>query len=135
MTLTGIGVARPFSASRSATISACRLENIADLLVAKCAGGAAYRATHPSDAAVPWRARALHGENAQRCRVDMKDSPSMIDAQGLVKRYGETTAVDNLSFSVRPGIVTGFLGPNGSGKSTTMRMMIDLDRPNKGSVT
>ena len=46
----------------------------------------------------------------------------MIEARGLVKRYGSATAVDNLSFDVRPGTVTGFLGPNGAGKSTTMRM-------------
>ena len=59
----------------------------------------------------------------------------MIEAKGLVKHYGSTTAVDDLSFVVRPGIVTGFLGPNGSGKSTTMRMMIGLDHPNKGTVT
>ncbi len=59
----------------------------------------------------------------------------MIEARGLVKRYGEKTAVDDLSFQVKPGIVTGFLGPNGSGKSTTMRMIIGLDAPNKGTVT
>jgi ABC-2 type transport system ATP-binding protein len=59
----------------------------------------------------------------------------VIEARGLVKRYGETTAVDDLSFSVRPGIVTGFLGPNGSGKSTTMRMILGLDHPNRGSAT
>jgi ABC-2 type transport system ATP-binding protein len=59
----------------------------------------------------------------------------MIEAANLTKRYGPTTAVDNLSFSVKPGIVTGFLGPNGSGKSTTMRMILGLDRPDKGSVT
>jgi ABC-2 type transport system ATP-binding protein len=59
----------------------------------------------------------------------------MIDARGLVKRYGEKTAVDDLSFTVKPGIVTGFLGPNGSGKSTTMRMIVGLDAPTKGSVT
>ncbi len=58
----------------------------------------------------------------------------MIEARGLVKRYGSTTAVDNLSFDVRPGTVTGFLGPNGAGKSTTMRMMIGLDRPDAGTV-
>jgi ABC-2 type transport system ATP-binding protein len=58
----------------------------------------------------------------------------MIEARGLVKRYGSTTAVDNLSFDVRPGTVTGFLGPNGAGKSTTMRMIIGLDRPDAGSV-
>jgi ABC-2 type transport system ATP-binding protein len=58
----------------------------------------------------------------------------VIEATGLVKHYGATAAVNDLSFVVRPGIVTGFLGPNGSGKSTTMRMMIDLDRPDRGSV-
>ncbi len=58
----------------------------------------------------------------------------MIEARGLVKRYGSTTAVDNLSFDVRPGTVTGFLGPNGAGKSTTMRMMIGLDQPDAGTV-
>lgn len=51
----------------------------------------------------------------------------MITAQGLYKRYGAKTAVDHLSFEVRPGMVTGFLGPNGAGKSTTMRLMLDLD--------
>ena len=59
----------------------------------------------------------------------------MIDASGLVKRYGSTTAVDDLSFSVRPGLVTGFLGPNGAGKTTTMRMVLGLDAPTQGSVT
>jgi len=58
----------------------------------------------------------------------------MIEARGLVKRYGSTIAVDNLSFDVRPGTVTGFLGPNGAGKSTTMRMMLGLDRPDAGTV-
>ena len=53
----------------------------------------------------------------------------------LTKRYGEKTAVDDLSFVVRPGIVTGFLGPNGSGKSTTMRLIIGLDAPTSGGVT
>jgi len=58
----------------------------------------------------------------------------MIEARGLVKRYGSTIAVDNLSFDVMPGTVTGFLGPNGAGKSTTMRMMLGLDRPDAGMV-
>jgi ABC-2 type transport system ATP-binding protein len=57
----------------------------------------------------------------------------MIEARGLVKRYGSTTAVDNLSFDVQPGTVTGFLGPNGAGKSTTMRMILGLDRPDAGT--
>ena len=59
----------------------------------------------------------------------------MIEARGLVKRYGSTTAVDDLSFSIRPGLVTGFLGPNGAGKTTTMRMILGLDAPTQGSVT
>jgi len=59
----------------------------------------------------------------------------MIEARGLTKRYGEQLAVDDLSFDVRPGQVTGFLGPNGSGKSTTMRMIMGLDHPTAGSVT
>lgn len=59
----------------------------------------------------------------------------MISAEGLTKRYGDKTAVDDISFSVRPGLVTGFLGPNGAGKSTTMRMIVGLDRPSAGRVT
>ncbi|GAB2467425.1 ABC transporter ATP-binding protein [Streptomyces incanus] len=58
----------------------------------------------------------------------------MIELEGLTKRYGEKMAVNNLTFTVRPGIVTGFLGPNGAGKSTTMRMMLGLDRPTAGDV-
>ncbi|MBU4335988.1 MAG: ABC transporter ATP-binding protein [Actinobacteria bacterium] len=59
----------------------------------------------------------------------------MIEAHGLSKSYGTTRAVDGISFTVRPGIVTGFLGPNGAGKSTTMRMIMGLDRPTSGTVT
>ncbi|MFJ1596903.1 ABC transporter ATP-binding protein [Streptomyces sp. NPDC088261] len=58
----------------------------------------------------------------------------MIEVEGLTKRFGRKVAVDQLSFEVRPGVVTGFLGPNGAGKSTTMRMMLDLDNPSGGSV-
>src|SRR3954469_1723491 len=58
----------------------------------------------------------------------------MIEARGLTKRYGRTTAVDELTFTARPGVVTGFLGPNGAGKSTTMRMILGLDAPTSGSV-
>ena len=58
----------------------------------------------------------------------------MIEAVGLTKQYGRTVAVQDLSFTVRPGQVTGFLGPNGSGKSTTMRMILGLDRPTSGHV-
>jgi ABC-2 type transport system ATP-binding protein len=59
----------------------------------------------------------------------------MIEAVGLTKRYGDRVAVDQLSFTVRPGQVTGFLGPNGAGKSTTMRMILGLDAPTSGRVT
>jgi ABC-2 type transport system ATP-binding protein len=59
----------------------------------------------------------------------------VIEAHGLTKDYGEKRAVDGLTFTVRPGIVTGFLGPNGSGKSTTMRLILGLDRPTAGTVT
>jgi ABC-2 type transport system ATP-binding protein len=59
----------------------------------------------------------------------------MIEASHLTKRYGEKTAVDDLSFTVKPGIITGFLGPNGSGKSTTMRLILGLDAPSGGEVT
>src|SRR5438094_5249174 len=59
----------------------------------------------------------------------------MIEATNLTKNYGEKRAVSDISFEVRPGIVTGFLGPNGSGKSTTMRLILGLDAPTSGDVT
>jgi ABC-2 type transport system ATP-binding protein len=59
----------------------------------------------------------------------------VIEAERLTKYYGDQRAVDDLSFTVRPGIVTGFLGPNGSGKSTTMRLILELDAPSAGDVT
>jgi ABC-2 type transport system ATP-binding protein len=55
-----------------------------------------------------------------------------VEARGLVKHFGATTAVDRLSFRVEPGRVTGFLGPNGAGKTTTLRMILGLDTPNAG---
>jgi len=58
----------------------------------------------------------------------------VIEVRGLTKRYAETLAVDDLSFDVPPGLVTGFLGPNGAGKSTTMRAVVGLDRPTSGTV-
>ncbi|GHF02038.1 ABC transporter ATP-binding protein [Streptomyces spiralis] len=59
----------------------------------------------------------------------------MIEAKNLTKRYGDKTAVNDLSFTVEPGRVTGFLGPNGAGKSTTMRLLLGLDRPDAGQAT
>lgn len=60
---------------------------------------------------------------------------ALIEAQGLTKDYGDKRAVDGLTFTVQPGVVTGFLGPNGSGKSTTMRLILGLDRATAGDVT
>jgi ABC-2 type transport system ATP-binding protein len=59
----------------------------------------------------------------------------VIEVRNLTKRYGDFVAVDDMSFTVPPGIVTGFLGPNGAGKSTTMRMILGLDRPTSGTAT
>ena len=59
----------------------------------------------------------------------------MIKVDGLTKRYGSTLAVDDLSFEVAPGKVTGFLGPNGAGKSTTMRLIMGLDYPDVGQAS
>src|ERR1700691_3524822 len=64
-----------------------------------------------------------------------REGLAVIEAKGLTKHYGDKLAVDQLSFDVRPGVVTGFLGPNGSGKSTTMRMIMGLDLPNAGDAT
>ena len=63
------------------------------------------------------------------------DTGRMITVEHVTKRYGDKLAVDDLSFEVKPGIVTGFLGPNGAGKSTTMRLILGLDAPSAGSVT
>ncbi|MGW5696021.1 ATP-binding cassette domain-containing protein, partial [Streptomyces asiaticus] len=59
----------------------------------------------------------------------------MIEVRGLTKRYGKVVAVDDLTFAVRPGEVTGFLGPNGAGKSTTLRMILGLDAASSGTAT
>jgi ABC-2 type transport system ATP-binding protein len=58
-----------------------------------------------------------------------------IEISGLTRTYGDTRAVDDLTFTVMPGVVTGFLGPNGAGKSTTMRLVLGLERPDSGSAT
>lgn len=58
----------------------------------------------------------------------------MIEARGLVKRYGATAAVNDLDFTIRPGLVTGFLGPDGTGQTTTVRLILSLDYPSAGSV-
>src|SRR3546814_7793149 len=70
------------------------------------------------------------------CRPQgIRNVEGMITAEGLTKRFGDKTAVDDVSSTVSPGKVTGFLGPNGAGKSTTMRMIVGLDRPTSGRTT
>src|SRR5919107_5523916 len=87
----------------------------------------------------PTLARPPAPTTARPRRASLVPAPtrggSMIEARGLTKRYGDKLAVDDLTFTVRPGTVTGFLGPNGAGKSTTMRMILGLDAPTRGSVT
>ncbi len=80
---------------------------------------------------VPSRLRSPSDDRQTPCAL----LPDVIEAEHLTKDYGDKRAVDDLSFSIRPGIVTGFLGPNGSGKSTTMRLILGLDRPTAGRVT
>jgi ABC-2 type transport system ATP-binding protein len=80
-----------------------------------------------ADARAPKIARA-----AVSARHRARTVVAMISVEDLTKRYGEKIALDGLTFTVRPGIVTGFLGPNGAGKSTTMRMIAGLDRPTSG---
>jgi ABC-2 type transport system ATP-binding protein len=65
----------------------------------------------------------------------LREARALIEVHNVTKHYGSTLAVDDLSFEVQPGHVTGFLGPNGAGKTTTMRIMLGLDRPDRGSVT
>src|SRR6266536_1462506 len=85
----------------------------------------------------PWQyARRLRSPTPhQTLRQRCFHGRAMIVAEGLTKYYGEQRAVEDLSFTVRPGGVTGFLGPNGSGKATTMRLVVELDAPTGGDVT
>src|SRR5918996_3993350 len=64
--------------------------------------------------------------------IDPSPAPPAIVVQGLTKRYGELTAVDDLSFAVRRGAVTGFLGPNGAGKTTVLKVIVGVARPSAG---
>ena len=73
-------------------------------------------------------------DSTPRWEGGVRGQPNAIEATNLTKRYGENLAVDDLTFEVKPGCVTGFLGPNGAGKSTTMRMIMGLDSPDGGSV-
>jgi ABC-2 type transport system ATP-binding protein len=84
----------------------------------------------PGGEHAPLTGRAAAGSLEATTKED-----TMIEATGLTKRYGDSYAVQDLNFTVRPGIVTGFLGPNGAGKSTTMRLILGLDAPTRGSVS
>jgi len=78
----------------------------------------------------------LNDHHPPRTKIpNLLDTALVIRVEHLTKRYGDILAVDDLSFSLQPGIVTGFLGPNGAGKSTTMRMILGLDRPTSGTAT
>jgi len=79
-------------------------------------------------------AGVVSGSDGKPGRRRPRGEENTIEARGLTKHYGEKLAVDDLSFDVRPGSVTGFLGPNGAGKSTTMRMIMGLDAPDRGAV-
>jgi ABC-2 type transport system ATP-binding protein len=95
----------------------------------------AARAAQPVQGFILWSDGRVRRPGYGRVTHSRDQVMSMIEARGLTKRYGDKTAVDDLSFVVRPGIVTGFLGPNGAGKSTTMRMIVGLDAPTAGDVT
>ena len=76
---------------------------------------------------------ATAGQFSYQPHMSAVFTDAMIKLQGLTKRYGDTLAVDDLTFEITPGCVTGFLGPNGAGKTTTMRMILGLDAPTKGT--
>src|SRR5262245_9588357 len=88
-------------------------------------------------APTPYQSRGRSSTPGRGVRVGVGRKLSGMDAtieiRRLRKRYGRTVAVDDLSFTVRPGQVTGFVGPNGAGKSTTMRIILGLDRPEAGT--
>ena len=85
-----------------------------------------------SGGVAPWRRRQVPFRIAA---VRLGTVGWVIEARNLTKEYGSKRAVDDLSFTVEPGVVTGFLGPNGSGKSTTMRLILGLDGPTAGDVS
>src|ERR671916_1288872 len=88
------------------------------------------------DASVPTVPTAVPRKKDQHDHHEPSETNVMtIELKDVTKRYGETVAVDHLSFTVKSGIVTGFLGPNGAGKTTTMRMILGLDAPSSGAVT
>src|ERR1700689_4202829 len=99
-----------------------------------CALGPGCGKPPPGAAGRPTYSAPRRCERGPRQHVT-NGGPAMIEVRGLTKKYGARLAVDDLTFTVRPGIVTGFLGPNGAGKSTTMRMILGLDAPTRGAAT
>ena len=97
-------------------------------------GGLAYLLFgRPRPSAIAWQAPARQQAAAPPMPRRGHASPAVIEVHELTKRFGTVTAVDGLSFTVRPGRVTGFLGPNGAGKTTTMRVILGLDAPSSGA--
>ncbi len=101
-----------------------------DVLLPKEAANTSGAGCYPARVGQSWMEPA-----AKAAARHPRPGGPMIEARNLTKRYGNTVAVDDLSFDVQPGMVTGFLGPNGAGKTTTMRMILGLDRPSNGEVT
>lgn len=89
----------------------------------------------PNPVTGPWLAAEVSGCGCRSRRGPVWSDASVIRVENLTKRFGTAIAVDDLSFDVAPGKVTGFLGPNGAGKSTTMRCMVGLDRFERGTTT
>jgi ABC-2 type transport system ATP-binding protein len=86
-------------------------------------------------AACPFRGTVTPAPAEHSAGTSSQTEGHMIELRNLTKRYGDALAVNDLSFTIAPGRVTGFLGPNGAGKSTTMRMILGLDAPTSGEVT
>src|ERR1700716_4262591 len=86
-------------------------------------------------ATAPQRGGHARGRRTRHRARDLKSLDPMIELAGLTKVFGRTRAVDDLTCSVEPGVVTGFLGPNGAGKTTTMRLILGLDHPTSGTAT
>ncbi len=124
------GSGRPTSATTRRSRATCGPGHRPPEPLEAGAGPASAQTDEAHCASLP---RQLRCGTVSQSATTMKELP-MIEARGLTKRYGQKTAVDDLTFTVKPGVVTGFLGPNGAGKSTTMRMILGLDAPTAGTV-
>src|SRR3712207_4146221 len=123
-------MARPPSRARSWTRPPCT-DCSAGSATWDCRSSRCDASAPPAKPAKPVKTE----EKDEHERHEEESHVMTIEVKDVTKRYGDTVAVDHLSFTVRPGIVTGFLGPNGAGKTTTMRMILGLDAPSSGAVT